>query len=92
MWDPDRHIWQITKWKHREEEFQSSGEADRVCGTPRETLNNNNIITITTAARAQDTFQAGSLWMAVLIFTMAQRGSSTGTQGSTLAEEETQVQ
>lgn len=30
------------------------------CGWPRETLNNNNIITVTTAVRTQDTFQAGS--------------------------------
>ena len=81
----------MTKRKHREEEF-SSGEADRLCGMPRETLSNNNIITVTTAVRTQDTFQAGSFWMAVLIFTTAPRGSSAGIQGSTLAGEETQVQ
>lgn len=44
------------KTEAQRKEVQSSGEADWVCGMPRETLNNNSIITITTAVQVLDSF------------------------------------
>ena len=44
------------KTEAQREEVQSSGEADWVCGMPKETLNNKSIITITPGVQVSDSF------------------------------------